>query len=108
MRTTSFWLFVAVGYAELLTLVLIGDSTVTLAGAIGITAFVVWLGRGSRAAWWIFVIITGVLLLSTLAVLLSSGGHILWGDVITIIVGSVIELALLLRPELRRPAAQLA
>lgn len=105
-RTRTFWLFVAVGYAELLVLWLIGDSTISGASAIVITCLVLLLGLGSWAAWWILAIANGVVLLTSIPILLASGGHALWGNVITLLVGSAIELALLMRPDLRRPVGQ--
>ena len=98
-RTRTFWLFVAVGYAELLVLWLIGDSTISGASAIVITCLVLLLGLGSWAAWWILAIANGVVLLTSIPILLASGGHAL-------LVGSAIELALLMRPDLRRPVGQ--
>jgi hypothetical protein len=108
MRTKTFWLFVVIGYTQMAVVLLIGRSTVTLPAALVITALVIWLGRGSRTAWRIFVLANGVELVGSLPLLLSSGGSIDWGDVITMAVGSVIELGLLLRPDLRGPSAPLA
>ncbi len=107
MRTRSFWLFAATGFAELGALLALGESNISLKGVVGMCALVLWLGRGSRVAWWLFVAGNGLALLMTLPIAFSSsnggsGATILWGDVIVLSVGSAALLGILLSPAMRR------
>lgn len=109
MRTRSFWLFAATGFAELGALLAIGETSMSLKAVAVLCGLLVWLGRGSRVAWWLFVIANGFVLLMTLAIALvsskggSGGGGTLWGNVIVLSVGSVALLAVLLSRTMRRP-----
>lgn len=102
----GYWTFVVIGCTQLAALVAIGDSTITLTGILPAAALVIWLGFGSRAAWFLLVLLNAAVVLVTLAVAFSSpldGGGVLWGDVITLVVGSALLLAVLMSPALRAP-----
>lgn len=106
-ETVTYWLFVTVGFAQLGALVLIGDSTVRAKGLIPVILMLVWLGRRSRTAWWIFLVFNALeLTLSAVLVLgsasgASAGSGTLWGDVITILLGSAVLIAILLSRPMR-------
>jgi hypothetical protein len=107
LRTRAYWLFVVVGFSQLAALVLIGHSTIALKGVAVVCALVIWLGRGSSAAWWLFVVGNAAQLLVALSVVLASssgssfGTGIDWADVIAIIEGSSALLAILLSGGMR-------
>jgi hypothetical protein len=108
MRTRSFWLFAAVGFAELGALLLLGETTMTPTVVVVIAVLVLWLGRGSRVAWWLFVAANSFALLGTLGIAISSSTNGLsggtdWGNITVICVGSVVLLMALLSPAMRRP-----
>jgi hypothetical protein len=109
MRSRSFWLFAATGFAELIALLLIGESTMSVKAVAVICLLVVWVGRGSRVAWWLFVAANSFVLLTTWALMLGSGagtggpgGGTDWGNVIVLSVGSAALLVILLSPAMRR------
>jgi hypothetical protein len=97
----GYLLFVFVGFAQLAVLVLIGDTRINAAGVFILVILVAWLGRRSRAAWWLFVAMNGWFLLGDLALLFSSGGSLIWGDVIATVLGSSLLLAILLSRTMR-------
>jgi hypothetical protein len=104
----AYLLFVLVGAAQLGALVLIGDSQIRKGGLLLMVLLVVWLGRHSRTAWWLFTIGNGALLLFGAIGIAGGGGHVLWGDVIALLLGSALLLAILLSRGMRawvRPAA---
>lgn len=98
----SYWLFVVTGFAQLAAFALLGESHMTLRGIVPVTLMVAWLGRRSRTAWWIFLIANLWLFTAALALVIGSrgpGSNILWGDVITALVGtSALLIILLSRP----------
>jgi hypothetical protein len=107
LRQRMFWLFTITGFAELTALLAIGESTISRASIIVLCALVVWLGSGSRTAWWIFVVGNALALSLTLPLAFAttsgnSGGGTLWGDVIATGLGSVALLAMPLSPPMRR------
>ena len=97
----AYLLFVAIGFAELATLGAIGDSRISRAAVVALVILVAWLGRRSRIAWWLFVLSNAWLLVGSASVLGSSGGHVTWGNVITLSIGSAALLAILLGPDIR-------
>lgn len=106
-ETVAYWLFVAVGCAQLGTLVLIGESDISPKGVIVVLVMAAWLGRRSRTAWWIFLvgnacefILTAVIVLGS-ASGASAGSGTEWGDVIAILLGSSALLAILLSRPMR-------
>ena len=106
MRTRSFWLFAAVGFSELAALLLLGETTMTPVAVVVIAVLVLWLGRGSRAAWWLFVAANTLALLGTLLMAFASstggsGGSTDWGNVAVICTGSVVLLGVLFSPAMR-------
>jgi hypothetical protein len=105
----AYLLFVAVGFAQLGTLVAIGDSRISKGAVVVLILLVGWLGDRSRIAWWLFVLSNAWVLVWTAVFLGSSGVHMNWGDVITGFVGSFGLLAILLSPDMRtwvRPASR--
>lgn len=96
----AYLLFVAIGFAELATLVEIGKSRITTASVIGLMILLVQLGRRSRIAWWVFVLCNGWLLVSS-ASFLGSSGEVTWGNVITLWIGSSALLTILVGPDMR-------
>lgn len=110
----AYWLFVAVGFAQLGALVLIGDSDISAKALIPVLVMVAWLGRRSRTAWWIFLVINTCQLILTIAIVLgspsgaSAGSGTLWGDAITVLLGSSALITILLSRPMRvwtRPPA---
>jgi hypothetical protein len=103
----AYWLFVAVGFAQLGTLVLIGESDISTRALIPVILMVVWLGRRSRTAWWIFVLVNVCEFVATVAIVLgsasgaSAGSGTLWGDAITILLGSCALIGILLSRPMR-------
>ena len=113
-EAVAYWLFVAIGFAQLGTLVSIGDSTISTKGLIPVVLMLVWLGRRSRTAWWVFLVVNGLEVILTAALVLASvngasaGSGTLWGEVITILLGSLVLTAILLSRSMRswtRPPA---
>lgn len=106
-ETVAYWLFVAVGFTQLGTLVLIGDSDISTRALIPVILMVAWLGRRSRTAWWIFVLVNACEIIATAAIVLASasgtsaGSGTLWGDVITILLGSSALIGILLSRPMR-------
>jgi hypothetical protein len=87
--------------------VLIGDSTISTKAQIPVGLMVVWLGRRSRTAWWIFLVLNALEFIFTAALVLgsasgrSAGSGTQWGDVITILLGSSALIAILLSRPMR-------
>lgn len=106
-ETLAYWLFVIVGFAQLGALVLIGDSDISTRGVIPVLIMIAWLGRRSRTAWWIFLLVNACEFLMTFAVVLgsvgagSSGSGTDWGDVVTILLGSSALVAILVSQPMR-------
>jgi hypothetical protein len=104
----AYLLFVAAGFAQLAALLTIGSTRVDKGGIVLLVILVAWLGRRSRTAWWLFVTGNAWLLLASAPLLISSGAHVVWGDVIALAGGSSVLLAILLsrpmRAWIRRPA----
>ena len=101
-----FWVFAVTGFAELGALVAIGETTMSLRAAVIIGVMVLWLGRGSRAAWWVFVIANALALVMTSSLVVGSSSgpgrsSTAWGNVAVLSVGSVALLAILLSPTMR-------
>jgi hypothetical protein len=100
-------LFVATAAAQLGALVLVGETRFNKGGIVLMVILATWLGRRSRVAWWLFVAGNAWLLLGTGSLLLP-GGHVIWGNAITITPGSAGQLAILLSRPMRtwiRPPA---
>lgn len=97
----AYLLFVVVGFTQLGVLVAIGDTRIDKGGVVVLVVLVAWLGRRSRPAWWLFVATNALFLIAAVALLLSSGGHPIWGDVIATILGSSMLLAILLSRGMR-------
>jgi hypothetical protein len=68
----AYRLFVVVGCAELVALWAIGESQIVVRVLIPLAFLIVWLGRRSRTAWWLFLLANGVVVLSTLSLALGS------------------------------------
>ncbi len=123
----AYLLFAIVGFAQLGTLLLIGDSQISRGGVVLMVLLVAWLGRRSRTAWWLFLIANTALVILGAALAFSSQTNvsvsrgadgvvttvthptstILWGDVLTVLLGSALLLAILLSRPMRtwvRPA----
>ena len=103
----AYVLFVIVGAAQLGALAVIGDTRFSRGGIVLMIVLAAWLGFRSRVAWWLFVVGNAWLLLAS-APLLASGGHVIWGNAITLAMGSALLLAILLSRPMRvwvRPPA---
>jgi hypothetical protein len=128
----AYLLFAVVGFVQLGVLLLIGETRIDKGGLLVLIVLVAWLGRRSRAAWLLFVIANLWLLLATIGLSLGSttqtltslsstgsrvthvittaspGSRVIWGDVITTVLGSGMLLAILLSRSMRtwvRPPA---
>lgn len=121
----AYLLFAVVGFVQLGVLLLIGETRIDKGGLLVLIVLVAWLGRRSRAAWLLFVIANLWLLLATIGISLGSstqtltsvsstgsrvthaitttpaGGGVIWGDVLAIVLGSGLLLAILLSPSMR-------
>jgi hypothetical protein len=109
----AYCLFLALGFAQLGALVEVGETRFSLPGLAVVLLAVVWLGHGSRAAWWLFVAGHGFVVLTALAVTFSSAGQVglagwgfgtgvIWPNVIALAGGSSAILATLLSPGMRK------
>lgn len=101
---TAYLLFMGVGLAYLGALALVGETRFNAAGLAFTLAAALWLGRGSRGAWWLFVIGNAAALVFALPLIagaLASGGAPLWGNTITLPIGSALMLAILLSRPMR-------
>jgi hypothetical protein len=97
----AYLLFVAIGFAQDGALLAIGDSRISRSGVALMATLTLWLGRRSRTAWWLFVAGNTYLLMATLALLVPFGGDVMWGDVITLVLGCSTLLAILLSRPMR-------
>lgn len=94
-------------FSQLAALGLIGHSTIALEGVAVVCALVIWLGRGSSGAWWLFVAGNAAQLVVALLIVFASssgssfGTGIDWGDVIAMVGGSSALLAILLSDGMR-------
>ncbi len=98
----AYLLFVVTDFAQFGVLEAIHGIRTSKGAVVVLVLLVAWLGRRSRTAWWLFVIGNGWLVLGSLPLLISSGGHILWGDTIAVGLGSSVLLAILLSAPMRR------
>jgi hypothetical protein len=97
----AYLLFVIVGAAELSALAVIGDTRFNKGGIVLVVVLALWLGRRSRVAWWLFVAGNALPLLAS-ALLMASGGHVMWGNAIVLSLGSALLLAILTSRPMRR------
>jgi hypothetical protein len=97
----SYLLFLVVGATQLGALALIGDTRFSKGGIVLMVVLAAWLGRGSRVAWWLFVVGNVYLLLAS-APLLAFGGHVIGANAIALALGSAMLLAILTSRPMRR------
>lgn len=101
----AYYLFVALSLAQFTAFMAVGQTQVKAAGVLLFALALLWLGRGSRTAWWLFVVANAGLLLFTLVLFSaseSSAGGIVWGNLIAVVVGCPALLATLLSSGMRR------
>jgi hypothetical protein len=115
----AYVLFVLVGFAQFGALALLGKSTISRGSVVVLVLMVAWLGSRSRIAWWLFVaintwsLVVAALLIGSTSQTLSgpggthtvttapSGGGVVWGNVIALILGSSLLLAILFSRPMR-------
>jgi hypothetical protein len=100
--------YVALAIVQLVMVLIIGGGGISVPGVILAVALFGYLYVGKPLAWWLLVTMNSIGLVATLIVVgshLFGGGHLLWANVLVLLVTTAAMEAALLSPPMRRHIA---